>query len=169
MCTLAQASDLLEYEHVTGTPHIHAMRRAVDAGQNHYLISHRDLLKWHAMMFQFGGQWRTNGAMITGTDFMPPNGAVIPMLMLDFSHDLEWWLGNSRDDPYRVLAYFHLKFSRIHPFSDGNGRIGRLLLNYLAAWYALPLVKIIDRTRYLDLLDANDESGLALFLEESSL
>ena len=63
--------------------------------------------------------------------------------------------------PENVLtaaAYFHAKFENIHPFADGNGRVGRLAMNYLLVLHGHPLVTIHeeDRKEYYDALEAWD-------------
>ncbi|MGN1156151.1 MAG: Fic family protein [Agathobacter sp.] len=57
-----------------------------------------------------------------------------------------------------VAAYFHAKFENIHPFSDGNGRTGRLLMNYLLVLMNHPPIVIHeeDRKAYYDALECFD-------------
>ena len=64
-------------------------------------------------------------------------------------------------DPKDVLtaaAYFHAKFENIHPFVDGNGRVGRLTMNYLLVLHGHPPIIIHeeDRRRYYEALEAWD-------------
>ena len=71
-----------------------------------------------------------------------------------------------------LLARAHHEFVRIHPFDDGNGRVIRLLLNYLLLRAGLlPLVvKSRDRRRYLDVIafaDAGDLAPLGEFFAEA--
>ncbi|MEG2053464.1 MAG: Fic family protein [Oscillospiraceae bacterium] len=58
-----------------------------------------------------------------------------------------------------VCAYFHCKFEQIHPFSDGNGRTGRTLINYLLLTNNLPPLIVFenDRNYYYDALQKFDE------------
>lgn len=64
-------------------------------------------------------------------------------------------------EPHQALtaaAYFHAKFENIHPFADGNGRTGRLLMNYLLLLWDHPPVIIHeeDRRTYYDALERFD-------------
>lgn len=74
-----------------------------------------------------------------------------------------------------AAAYFHAKFENIHPFADGNGRAGRLLMNYLLLLWDHPPIIIHeeDRKTYyaaLERFDATqDLDGLTVFLKEQSV
>ena len=69
-----------------------------------------------------------------------------------------------------AAAYFHAKFENIHPFADGNGRTGRLAMNYLLVLHGHPPITVHeeDRKGYFEALEAWDErqelEPLACFL-----
>ena len=60
----------------------------------------------------------------------------------------------------KVAAYFHVRFEYIHPFADGNGRVGRTLLNYFLMIHDHPPLIIYneDKAAYYDALAAYDTS-----------
>lgn len=97
-----------------------------------------DLLKAHGIMMQAltsdAGKFRTGGAGVfseKGCVHMAPPADRIPMLI----QDLFEWLAKSTDHLLIRSCVFHYEFEFIHPFSDGNGRMGRL-------WQSLILGKL---------------------------
>lgn len=76
---------------------------------------------------------------------------------------------------YTSAAYFHCKFEQIHPFADGNGRLGRLLLNYYLMLNNLPPIVIPneDKSTYylaLEVFDRTGElDGFIKFLKEQTV
>jgi Fic family protein len=66
------------------------------------------------------------------------------------------------------IAAFHLEFEYIHPFVDGNGRIGRVLNNYLLIreGYVPINIKFIDRSDYYDAFREYDENRKSAIMEE---
>lgn len=88
-----------------------------------------------------------------------------PAQMADFIH----WLRNELESPSmgvtQFLALLHHRFIRIHPFDDGNGRVVRLILNYVLLKAGLPplVIKTKDRKRYLEVLAVADSGDLEPF------
>ena len=66
-----------------------------------------------------------------------------------------------RYPPLLLAATVHNQFENIHPFEDGNGRVGRLLLNYVLLRHKYPPVNILlaDRARYYRTLSTFSDSG----------
>src|SRR3990172_4673183 len=86
------------------------------------------------------------------------------------------WLRNEMESPgmglIQFLALLHHRFTRIHPFDDGNGRVVRLLVNYVLLKAGLPpiVIKTKDRKQYLETLamaDAGDQEPLQKFFAEA--
>jgi len=66
------------------------------------------------------------------------------------------------DDVLKSAAYFHLRFEHIHPFTDGNGRVGRTLLNYYLLARCEPPLIIYDEDKdlYYKALEEYDSKEL---------
>lgn len=86
-----------------------------------------------------------------------------PYVKADMELLLKWYQKNKlKLHPFVLAVIFHHKFERIHPFMDGNGRTGRMLLNYILMKSDSPPVIIHRRKRkeYLDVLGKADKSSL---------
>jgi Fic family protein len=74
----------------------------------------------------------------------------------------------SHENIIKRIARFHLAFEYTHPFCDGNGRIGRVINNYLLIREGfVPInIKFIDREKYYDAFKEFDEKGKVSIMEE---
>lgn len=73
------------------------------------------------------GVYRNGAVYIRGSKTVPVSVAQVRPLM----GDLVFGFVHSQNHPILRAAAFHALFENIHPFADGNGRTGRILLNYL--------------------------------------
>lgn len=85
------------------------------------------------------------------------------------------WYQDEKDGlhPITLAAVFHHKFVLIHPFDDGNGRISRLLMNYILIRYGYPpvVIKSAQKDKYLNALrlaDAGDMESFITYIAEQA-
>lgn len=106
--------------------------------------------------------YRTVQVFIRGSEYIPPSPEKIPNLMTYFIYNYN----NDEEDIFTKIARYHIEFEKIHPFEDGNGRTGRLLLNYELLKNDIPPIVISkeDRVKYFEFLRNNDSTGLAEWL-----
>jgi Fic family protein len=80
---------------------------------------------------------------------------------------IEWYKENLKSEhPLKISALFHGKFERIHPFEDGNGRVGRVLSNVILINNGYPplIIRKSQRESYLKVLESSD-AGAEINLE----
>ena len=107
------------------------------------------------------GQYKTRpNSVVTryGDRFEYASPEETPALMTDL---INWF--NSEEElgrlsPVELAALFHYRYIRIHPFEDGNGRIARLMVNYILSRHGLPMIVVRSRKKqeYLEALHRAD-------------
>jgi Fic family protein len=91
------------------------------------------------------GRYRQLDVKAAGTEHLYPPHYLLPGLMADF---IEWLSANrSATHPVEYASEAHYRFVSIHPFTDGNGRTGRLLMNLLLLKAGFPIVSISNQKR----------------------
>jgi Fic family protein len=128
-----------------------------------------DLLQSHQLLMEKiltnAGSFRSSNVGVGGEDGVvhvaPPHGHVSGLM-----HALFEWLGTSEIHPLIKSSVFHYEFEFIHPFVDGNGRIGRLwqsliLYQWKPIFSAIPIESVIKETQqgYYDALEASGNMG----------
>jgi Fic family protein len=80
---------------------------------------------------------------------------------------VNWYNNENELSPEDLAAYLHYRFVRIHPFDDGNGRVARLLMNYVLLKHNLPpiIIKSADKTNYLLALNKADTGDIKAFVD----
>jgi Fic family protein len=138
-------------------------------------INMKSALDLHNMIFHGilidAGQWRRVNVRISGSRYSPPRVEKIISLLQEWEQHY-MAMEMKREDVFSQAAEMHFGFESIHPFSDGNGRVGRLLLSIHFLNHNWPLIHILpdDRNSYLNALEVahfNDAAVLASFLEIS--
>ena len=107
------------------------------------------------------GQYKTRPNSVitaTGERFEYASPEETPALMTDL---VAWYNNASQEGTLSALelaSLFHYRYIRIHPFEDGNGRIARLLVNFilLRAGYPMIIVRSNDKDKYLSALNKSD-------------
>ncbi len=107
--------------------------------------------------------FRTSPVFILGAEHIPPDASDIPRLI----NELIYTSFKSEDFLYD-LADFHIRYERIHPFGDGNGRSGRVLMNKIAMseGYAPFVIPKEERTQYMNLLADCNTDGLKQMIQK---
>ncbi len=123
------------------------------------------ILKLHSILMNAirsdAGIYRNHGVRIMGTHVPTANHQKVPDLMKELVRDVK----QSKTDTIADIASIHSTFEKIHPFGDGNGRIGRLLMHAMALRENLPPVVVLQEKRrlytaYLNKAQMKDDQSL---------
>jgi len=134
-------------------------------------LSLRMILLWHKRLFEqtkpdIAGKVRTHQVAISGSRFMPPSPVEVQPLLREF---FRWYDRNKSSlHPVELSASVHLRFVTIHPFTDGNGRMSRLLMNFVLHRHGFPLLNIPyeDRRSYYNALERSQVKKLdSIFIQ----
>lgn len=103
------------------------------------------------------GVYRRIPVIIAGAVHTPPQPYLVAPMMEAWVRDLQ----TTRLHPLVAAAEFHIRFEAIHPFIDGNGRTGRLLVNFILmrAGYLPISIKYENRRAYYDAFTAYHKNG----------
>ncbi|MEK6850005.1 MAG: Fic family protein [Nanoarchaeota archaeon] len=110
------------------------------------------------------GKYRTVQVFVGRS--IPPKPQDVPDKMGGL---LRWYSSNKKSiHPLVLASHFHTEFEKIHPFVDGNGRVGRLLMNFILYKNKFPMINIPKkmRFRYYEVLqDAQYKNNLKPFVK----
>jgi Fic family protein len=106
---------------------------------------------------EYAGRFRRMGEYVRVGRHIAPAPEDVPSLMAAL---LDAYHSDTKDILQRIVE-FHLEFERIHPFCDGNGRVGRALLNFQLKCHGYPPIIIRNKAKhhYYAAFRANEEDG----------
>lgn len=163
--TLRETAELIEHgitvggkplrDHLEAVDHYSAVLWVRDLAATATPINEATVRELHRRIVarsqpDIGGIYSVLPRRIAGSPAVFPNAVKIPQLMKEFGE----WLGDTGPEPAGSFDA-HFRLVAIHPFSDGNGRTARLLMNLLLLRSGYPPVAVrpADRKTYLDTLE----------------
>lgn len=183
----AQGKPLKDHFEITG--HDKAIKWVLDVVKGEYPLTESFIRELHSLLLkepyevdaitpagqpskrwiQVGQYKRVPNHVLTKTGeiFRFASVEETPSLM----HDLiEWYRSESLEldvNPILLAAEFHYRFIRIHPFDDGNGRMARILMNFILIHFGYPplIIKTEDKQNYFSALRQADAGLIEPFFE----
>lgn len=162
-------------EHLEAINHAQALDFVKElTRKNRSQITQKTILEIHKLILTRiddlnAGRYRNVPVRIAGSRVVLPNAMKVPKLMDEFE---AWLHEKSSLHPATLAAEAHYRLVTIHPFTDGNGRAGRLLMNLLLIQEGYPpaIIRRRDRQRYIDAieqaqLDGTMDDFLAIIFE----
>ena len=127
--------------------------------KNKFKVRHKDIIKMHGILMkdigvQKGYKKFPNEIMGSKIKTTSPE-----KVYLEMDNLINWYNQNKYDiHPIKLAALFHGKFEQIHPFEDGNGRVGRFLINIMLIDNKYPplIIRKSQRLSYLKALENFD-------------
>ena len=171
--SLKQMTDIIDGKHVLGAPdEIQEVKNAIEAYRlmpELDAFKEKDLLRAHGLMMKDlvrnAGHYRQEGVGVFDGDrclHMAPPAERVPHLM----SDLFKWVKTTKEHPLVSSCVFHYEFEFIHPFIDGNGRMGRywqtmLLSRWKGIFAWLPVETIVKEHQqdYYNAIAKSDAAG----------
>lgn len=132
-------------------------------------LSEELILKIHSIILKnvskrFAGKYRQTNVKIFGSNVKLPRHQIVPQLIKNLIY---WYKKNkSKYSQFELAILTSMKFVTIHPFVDGNGKVSRLIMNFLLNKKNYPWINIYNkqRAKYLKAVrKANDEDYTEIF------
>jgi Fic family protein len=154
-------------EHLEAKNHEEAMNflfEVVDS-KKRLTLSHHLIRQLHQLVVKdteskIAGTYRNTDVQILGSKHRPPPGYQVQEQMTKFLETMAESKSKYHSVEFAALA--HHRFVAIHPFEDGNGRTGRLLMNLLLmrSGYPIAIIQKNDRAKYYNALDDADAGDM---------
>lgn len=151
-------------EHLAATNHAKAIefiRSLIKKG--HQFLTENDIKDIHKIILsgiddRWAGKYRQTQVFIRGAAVEPPPANEVPYRMRKM---VEWLQDEQGAHSVKVAANLHYRFVVVHPFLDGNGRTGRLLMNLVLMQHGYPIaiIKIEEREAYIEAIKRGTVTG----------
>ena len=139
------------FEVIEAINHKNALEFLLDNIKKGFKIDKDYILKLHEIvMYNFNnklpGKYRTGYVNLTNVDIALPSAQEVPLRMGKLIKNIN----NYGKDSIKEIALDHYEFEAIHPFFDGNGRVGRLIMisQLLSKGFAPSIIRVEDRYKY---------------------
>ena len=150
-------------EHLEVIGHKEALDFVLELADASTPIGEREIREIHSLVMKGqangdSGRYRTLDVKAAGTEYVYPSHLKVQEMMEAF---VAWLSGPPDLHPVDLATEAHLQFVTIHPFRDGNGRVGRLLLNLLLLRHGYPIavLNVSQRAEYIGALEAIQSGG----------
>lgn len=150
-------------EHLEVIGHRDALEFVIALANSTEEIGERQIRQIHSLVMKDqsqgdAGAFRQLDVKAAGTEFVYPSWMHVSNLMAEL---VEWLQSTSNLNPIELATEAHLRFVTIHPFRDGNGRVGRLLmsLTLIRAGYPIAVIPVERRSEYIDSLVEAQSQG----------
>lgn len=115
------------------------------------------------------GKFKSEDNAIVGADFQTMPAYQTYEVMMQWADNIKHRekFANSEEEKLEIMAESHIQFERIHPFADGNGRVGRLFICYFLLKHDLSFLVIEKehKQEYIYFLAQQDTEGFTRFME----
>ena len=151
-------------EHIEAVNHARALDWVKEqVKRTPHSLTEKDILDIHCLIMKGiddhnAGRYRATPVRISGSAVVLPNPRKVPDLMDGFA---KWLRLATGLHPVELAAEAHYRLVTIHPFTDGNGRTARLLMNtiLLISGYPAAIIRKRDRLAYIDSLEKAQTGG----------
>jgi Fic family protein len=130
-------------------------------------LSEELILKWHKQIFldskpEIAGKYREH--LVTVGSYLAPDWQDVKDLMFNLFKFIK--KDKLKFNPVEFSARVHYRFEKIHPFSDGNGRIGRLIIGFILWHSGYPMLIIEKRKKkaYYKALSKDEDNFVKYFM-----
>lgn len=143
----------------------------IDSLQNNKPLDSEIIKAFHALIMkdlhEESGHFKKMENMVIGANFEPTKPYLVPTAIKDWCDNLNYKLKNANHSQEKLQAILesHIAFEKIHPFSDGNGRTGRLLIAYSCLENNLPplIIPKEEKAKYISFLRGENMKEFIMF------